>query len=134
VNEIVFLDTLGLIACWDRSDQWHDHATAALAGLLSDKVRTITTPYVLAECGNAAARKPYRRAVFDLMTVMEDSGRLIRPTEEEWQDAWKSFEQGSAGSAGIVDHLSFMVMRRMRASRVFTNDRHFTAAGLEVLF
>jgi hypothetical protein len=30
----VFLDTVGLVAVWNRSDQWHAAATAAFTGLL----------------------------------------------------------------------------------------------------
>ena len=26
----VFLDTVGLLAFWDKTDQWHDEATGAL--------------------------------------------------------------------------------------------------------
>ena len=39
-----------------------------------------------------------------------------------------------AGSAGIVDHLSIAVMKRHGIQRVFSCDRHFEAAGLELLF
>ena len=43
------------------------------------------------------------------------------------------FERQSAPSAGIVDHISFGVMRRLGVHEVFTNDRHFAAAGFQVL-
>jgi predicted nucleic acid-binding protein len=33
-----------------------------------------------------------------------------------------------------VDHISFVVMRRLGVTKAFTNDRHFRAAGFEVLF
>lgn len=38
------------------------------------------------------------------------------------------------GSAGIVDHVSFSVMRRLGITEAFTNDRHFAAAGFITLF
>jgi predicted nucleic acid-binding protein len=41
---------------------------------------------------------------------------------------------GSAGEAGIVDHLSFAIMRRLGITDAFTNDRHFAAAGFNILF
>lgn len=85
----VFLDTVGLLALWDSTDQWHESAQHALAGL-APEVRTVTTSFVLLECGNAAA--------------------------------------------GIVDHISFAVMRRLGIAEVFGNDRHFQAAGFTVLF
>ena len=39
-----------------------------------------------------------------------------------------------ADDAGIVDHVSFVVMRRLGISDAFTNDRHFKAAGFNTLF
>ncbi|MGH7139111.1 MAG: hypothetical protein ACREHD_25470, partial [Pirellulales bacterium] len=56
----VFLDTVGLVAMWNRSDQWHADAVAAFADLVRRQVRLMTTSYVLLECGNEAARRPYR--------------------------------------------------------------------------
>jgi predicted nucleic acid-binding protein len=34
----------------------------------------------------------------------------------------------------MVDHLSFLVMRRLGLSRVFTNDQHFSDEGFLPLF
>ena len=62
----VFLDTVGLLALWDADDQWHDQADAAFSDLLSQKSTFITTTFVLLECGNAAARRPFRKDVVDL--------------------------------------------------------------------
>jgi hypothetical protein len=31
---------------------------------------------------------------------------LIVPTEADWKQAWEDYEQGKAGQAGIVDHVS----------------------------
>jgi len=56
------------------------------------------------------------------------------PTVEDWQAAWLAYEHGEADSAGIVDHVSFTIMRRLGISKAFTNDRHFRAAGFETLF
>ena len=35
---------------------------------------------------------------------------------------------------GIVDYVSFAVMRRLGIRQAFTNDRHFQEAGFETLF
>ncbi len=63
MTSTIFLDTVGLLALWDVSDQWHDVA-----------------------------------------------------------------------AAGIVDHLSFAVMRRHHIREAFANDRHFEAASFTILF
>jgi len=45
-----------------------------------------------------------------------------------------STERAEAGDAGIVDCVSFTVMRRLGLTEAFTNDRHFQAAGFTTLF
>jgi predicted nucleic acid-binding protein len=45
-----------------------------------------------------------------------------------------SYKRGDAGQAGIVDLVSFAVMRRLDISQAFTNDKHFAAAGFLTLF
>ena len=130
----VFLDTVGLLAIWDESDQWHHAALACFSELLACRADLITSSFVLLECGNAAARKPYRSAVSRLRKQMEPGHHLIVPTVEDWQAAWLAYERGGADSAGIVDHVSFTIMRRLGISHAFTNDGHFLAAGFETLF
>jgi predicted nucleic acid-binding protein len=130
----VFVDTVGLLAVWEVRDQWHGHARAAMEKLSVQGSRLVTTPAVLWECGNAAARKPYRADVEELRAELKATGRLIVPTATEEDVAWREYRMGSAGEAGIVDHLSFAIMRRLGITDAFTNDRHFAAAGFNILF
>lgn len=58
----VFLDTVGLLAVWDESDPWHRAAQMCFLELLSCRADLVTSSFVLLECGNAAARRPYRSA------------------------------------------------------------------------
>lgn len=130
----IFLDSVGLLAIWNRSDQWHTVARQAYAELRSESADFVTTQYVLLECGNAAARTPIRRDVTQLRVRLSEANRLIVPTDEDWNLAWNAYDRGDFGDAGTVDHVSFVVMRRLGITRAFTNDRHFTAAGFETLF
>jgi predicted nucleic acid-binding protein len=129
----VFLDTVGLIALWDDTDQWHDDAQRAYAKLRRSRFKGITTNAVLLECGNAALRRPYRREVNLLRQRMASKGRLVIVSDEEWELAWQAYDRGEAASAGIVDQSSFIVMRRLGIRQAFTNDNHFAAAGFETL-
>jgi len=130
----VFLDTVGLLALWDNSDQWHDAAEKAFRELAESRPALCTTTFVLLECGNAAARRPYRSAVDRLRQRLELSGMLISPSDEDWSQAWAAYRNAEVGDAGIVDHVSFVVMRRLDIRYVFTNDHHFRTAGFEALF
>jgi predicted nucleic acid-binding protein len=130
----VFLDTVGMIAVWDDTDQWHVDAKAAYALLFQQGRKLLTTPLVLYECGNASARRTYRPDVCELRRTLIPEGLVIEPTAQEVEDAWAAYERGEAAQAGIVDHLSFQVMRRLGITEAFTNDKHFQAAGFTVLF
>ena len=130
----VFLDTVGMIAVWDDADQWHAAAEAAYRALLGQGRRLVTTSLVLYECANAAARRPYRTDVNELRKFLIQEQLLVEPTPEDVEEAWAAYDRGDAGKAGIVDLLSFRVMRRLGLTEAFTNDRHFRAAGFTTLF
>jgi predicted nucleic acid-binding protein len=130
----VFLDTVGLLALWVVSDQWHADAEAAFSRLLASRRPYLTTSFVLLECGNAAARRPYRTDVINLRRELLAKGGLIVPTNQDWNDAWAEYDRGRPGDAGIVDCISFVVMRRLGLTEAFTNDQHFTAVGFTNLF
>ena len=131
---VVFLDTVGLLPLWDEDDQWHAAAVSAFATLAGAKTRFVTTTFVLLECGNAAARRPYRLRVNALRQTMAARGEVLAPTDDDSREAWSAYDRGEANNARIVDHVSFVVMRRLGLTQAFTNDRHYQAAGLEVLF
>jgi predicted nucleic acid-binding protein len=130
----VFLDTVGLLAVWDASDQWNAAADAAYQAVIQRGVALLTTPLILWECGNAAARRPFRQRVNALRQKLIQEGLLIEPTAQEIENAWAAFDRGEAAQAGIVDHVSFQVMRRLGITEAFTNDKHYRAAGFTALF
>jgi predicted nucleic acid-binding protein len=130
----VFLDTVGLIALWDTDGQWHAAAETAYQQMVSQRKPALTTTFVLLECGNTAARRSFRSDVCALRQILEVRNELIVPTEDDWLSAWAAYERCEAGMAGIVDHISFAVMRRLGITEAFTNDRHFQAAGFVTLF
>lgn len=130
----VYWDTVGLIALWASTDQWHAPARPVYAQMVMRRTPVVTTTFILLECGNAAARRPYRSAVARFRQELELSRRLLVPTEEDWQRAWAAYTRSGPGGASIVDEVSFVVMRRLGITDVFTNDRHFQAEGFNPLF
>ncbi len=130
----VFLDTVGLVALWDVADQWHAEAEAAFKTIAARRMPIVTTTFILLERGNMAARRPYRMKIAALRRTLEHRREVIVPDENDWDLAWAAYERGEAGQAGIVDHVSFVVMRRLGLTDAFTRDRHFQAAGFTALF
>jgi predicted nucleic acid-binding protein len=134
MSESVFLDTVGLLALWNKRDQWHERAKLAFKRLAESRRPLTTTPYVLLECGNAAARHPFRSSVVALREQLIANGALFDVEFEELEAAWQAYSSGECDQAGIVDQISFSVMRREGLRQAFSNDHHFQAAGFETLF
>ncbi len=130
----VFLDTVGLVAIWNRADQWHSIATTVFRQIMKERRSVTTTSFVLLECGNTAARRSYRIQPNTLRSKLSQVGGLIFPTDDDWENAWSAYQSGDAAQAGIVDQVSFQVMRRLGIKEAFSNDKHFEAAGFKVLF
>lgn len=130
----VFLDTVGLIAVWDRSDQWHSAASEAWARVVASGAPLFVTPFVIAECANAASRRPYRSAIERLRQRLVAKVGFVEPSPYEWESACANYAAGRIGGPGLVDELSFAIMRRLGLRQAFTNDGHFADAGFEVLF
>jgi hypothetical protein len=89
---------------------------------------------VLLECGNAAQRRPFRAHVAQFQWQLRRDRALLPCTRGEWDAAWHEYERGRPGAPGIVDCISFAVMRRLGLTDAFTNDQHFRAAGFNPLF
>ena len=94
----------------------------------------MTTLLILAECANAVSRLPIRFSICDLAEQLDKMKCIASVEREDWVLAWGAYRRGEAGDAGLVDHTSFVVMRRLGITSAFTNDRHFKAAGFHNLF
>lgn len=130
----VFLDTVGLIAVWDDTDQWHTAAEPIWLNLIRHGRPFVTTPLVLYECGNAASRRRYRNQVATFRELLQAAGGLVVPTSDELDAAWVQYAAEPIGGPSVVDLVSFTIMRRLGITEAFTNDKHFATAGFTVLF
>jgi predicted nucleic acid-binding protein len=129
----VLLDSSGLIALWNRRDQWHAAATRAFSEI-EPAAAFVTTSYILAECANTFARSDLRDRLVILADGLAAQQKLIFPSDADWHEAWNAFSHDHPNSPSLTDQLSFAVMRRLSLKRAFTNDRHFGEAGFEPLF
>lgn len=130
----VFLDSVGLLATWDTRDQWHAQAIPVFGVLLREGAILVTTELILAECGNAASRKPYRSRVEALRRQLAGQGCIASIDQADLDEAWRAYAAEGPEGAGLVDQTSFIAMRRLGIVEAFTNDRHFKAAGFTTLF
>jgi predicted nucleic acid-binding protein len=94
----------------------------------------VSTSFVMLECANHASRRSYRNEVVNMRDELEAIGDLFEPHSDEIRSAWDEYARGRIGTASVVDHVSFAVMRRLNIIQTFSNDQHFSAAGFELLF
>jgi predicted nucleic acid-binding protein len=87
---MIFLDTVGMIALWNHSDQWHVQAAQAYHQLRSRRPVFATTSHVLLECGNAVARTELRAEVSRLRIGLTAQQQLIEPSGADVAEAWAS--------------------------------------------
>jgi predicted nucleic acid-binding protein len=130
----VFLDTVGLLALLNHSDQWRADAVASFASLQAAHRGFVATELIFYEAGNALARTSLRAAVDNIRVELRDQGKIEALTNADCENAWQLYRSRRNGDASIVDCVSFVVMRRLGLIEAFTNDQHFAAAGFTPLF
>ena len=128
----IFVDTSAWYALVDSDDA--DHKTAA-AFLASNTMPLITTNFIFSETvtliryriGHEAARSFGQK-------LMESSFvRVIAVTSADEERAWDIFSKYRDQDFSFVDCTSFAVMERMKLSRAFGFDRHFSVMRYAVV-
>ena len=132
---MIFVDTSALYAVLDRDDAAHERAREAWAGWLStaddtalvtsDEVLIETFALVQANLGMEAVRA-FHDSVLPVLKVQHSSA-------EDHEAAMQGMLVANRRRLSLVDCMSFQLMRRLGATRVFAFDRHFAEQGFEVL-
>jgi uncharacterized protein len=131
----VFLDTSFAIALSVESDRHFDYAVKLSEQLETENTRLITTAAILLEIGNALSKQRYRQAAKELLNSLEqdDTVEIVPMTDELYQKAFELFCNRPDKDWGLIDCVSFIVMREKRLSEALTADEHFEQAGFIAL-
>jgi uncharacterized protein len=132
----LFLDASGWLSALDRRETRHADAIAAYQLALTSRHRIVTTNLVVAEVHVLLMRRGGTRfALRFFETTMEDPALEVVHSDRELEaaaaDRWLRRYQDH--DISLADAVSFEVMRRERIERALTLDRHFAAAGFEML-
>lgn len=124
----VFVDTSALYAILDEGDVNHADAATTWRALLQAGTDLVTHNYVLVE----AALLVRRRLGADAAAVLVDT--LAPAITTEWVDGSlhdAAVEVWRAGNrkASLVDHVSFVIMRRQAIDVAFAFDSDFESEG-----
>lgn len=128
----IFVDTLFVVALINQRDQYHQQASK-LADRFAE-YSLITTEAVLLEIGNALARnfKPEAVAIIEDF-LASDEVTIIHLTPQLFEQGFALYQQYQDKAWGLVDCISFVVMREVGVTAALTFDRHFIQAGFQAL-
>lgn len=129
---MTFLDTSAIYAWADRADPNHRAAVRRLEALLASGEDLLTHNYVLVE---SMALLQARLGVAPAVKLAQDAAAFV----VEWVDdelhaaAVGELERSGKRHLSLVDHVSFLVMRRRRVAVAFAFDPDFASAGFRLL-
>lgn len=132
---MVFADSSGFIAAFDRRDAAHPHAAEAWRRIAKAHERLVTTQLVLAETVTYLRRRggwePSRLAGAAILEspLIE----IVALDDEQLAAAWREFVRNPDPKLSLCDAASFIVMRDRNLRRAFTLDGHFRDAGFDVV-
>jgi len=125
-----FLDTSYLAALTHKRDQYHEQAVN-VSKALKKPVRLITTSAVLMEFGNILSRLHLRCKAFNYIHLLKNdrNTEIVFISEELFASGLAMFGKYHDKEWGLVDCLSFLVMREMKITHALISDEHFEQAG-----
>jgi predicted nucleic acid-binding protein len=129
---MIFVDAHYVVALISTKDQHHDRAVH-----LSEKferLQMLITDAVLLEIGNGLAKR-YRSQAVDVIEKAKNSSgiQLVRLSAELFDRGLDVFRSHQDKQWGLVDCISFVVMRDFGVTDALTHDVHFEQAGFRAL-
>jgi predicted nucleic acid-binding protein len=130
-----FMDTSGWIALNSKRDQLYSKAVELNKKLLKSGYAYVTTNFVLDETYTGLMTKVghYVSVDFGEKIRLSKLVSVIHISREIEDRAWKVFTRYSDKDFSFTDCTSFIVMKQLRLTDVFTNDRHFEQIGFAFL-
>ena len=131
----VFLDTAYAIALSSKTDQFHNKAILLADQLREQEIRIVTTRAIMMEIGNAFSKQRFRTIAIKLLQSMDNNQdiEIIPFSEQLYQQAFNLYCERPDKEWGLIDCISFVVMKERRLVEALTNDNHFAQAGFTPL-
>jgi predicted nucleic acid-binding protein len=128
----IFIDTLFVIALINRRDQYHQQALD-----LSEQFEghpLLVTDAVLLEIGNSLARS-YKQEAVEIIAqfLAADEVDAVHLTPDLFAQGFRLYKSHQDKAWGLVDRISFVVMREAVVNQALTFDQHFVQAGFQAL-
>jgi len=125
----VFVDTSALFALLDADDAGHDLAFPAWSGGIDECARFVTTNYVIVETIALAQRRLDIHAVRALIDEILPMIDTIWVTDADHSTGLSLLLMAARRHLGLVDCVSYAIMRRMGIRDYLGLDPHFEEQG-----
>ena len=131
----VFLDTSFSIAMAIEKDDFHERALELADKIEAENIYILTTQAIVLEIGNALSKLKYRQSAVGIIQHLESdlNTSIISLTDELYNKAFELFRNRPDKEWGLVDCISFIVMKEQDITDALTADEHFTQAGFRAL-
>lgn len=128
----IFIDTLFVIALINRRDQYHQQALGLAEQF--EGAPLLVTEAVLLEIGNALARN-YKQEAVEIIEqfLAAEEVEVVHLTPRLFAQGFALYKSHQDKAWGLVDRISFIVMREAGVHQALTFDQHFVQAGFQAL-
>jgi predicted nucleic acid-binding protein len=130
-----FIDTGGFYALLVRNDARHGEAKSWLERIEAERLRAVTTDYVLDETATLMKAKGHGHLLRDFFTHVEGSEaiRIEWTDRERFLRAREFFLRHDDHGYSFTDCVSFVVMKAFALHEALTKAGHFREAGFKAL-
>jgi predicted nucleic acid-binding protein len=130
--EKIFVDTSFILAIVNEKDELHQKAKELVKTY--GMIPWLTTDLVLYEVANSLARnaKPQAHKIIDEF-LEADGMEIVYASPALFRKGFALYCHYADKTWGLVDCVSFIVMRENGITDVLTNDKHFQQAGFNAL-
>ncbi len=128
----VFADTSFFVALINRNDQYHHQALKL--SVIFENTPIITTNIILLEIGNALAKNFKQQAIELIDAILSsEEAQLINLDAALFQKGYEFYQKYQDKNWGLVDCISFVVMKENNITDVLSFDSDFKQAGFRLL-
>lgn len=128
----IFVDTSFIVALVNERDQYHQRAVELVDQY--DAQPLVTTDSVLLEIANALSRAYKAEAVQVIEDLLSsDNIEIVHLTPDLFDRAFELYKARQDKTWGLVDCISFVIMRSRNTLTAPTFDQHFVQAGFQAI-
>src|SRR5688572_23930261 len=133
---MIFVDTWAWIALADKTDQYYSAAQRQHELCMAARERYVTSDFVLTEFINylyTSFAPDQAQAAVELLFEQVATGSLdlVHVSPDQFQRAWQLRKKyQDKPDISFIDFTSFVVMRDLGITDVFTGDAHFQQVGM----